>query len=224
MVTVQEVLDAVVRGIEQSGRLPDETSYLTREADAEGVDAAVTLPAVVVQEVSTVRDESRVTDLVGYITDNEGSDIGRIWQATYDLEIQIDIHTASGATPPRDLDTLIPRVKRALQRYDSQMRDDVFPAEDGGSVGAIREFTLGESHPENDLTLNHSLMRQRLSAFMVFVDRVNEVEEYGAWPTIKGVVTPRDGDFVGLSDDYTMEFHPPLDTEEEPEFNVETTA
>lgn len=228
MVTVQTVLDAIARGVKQSGRLPESTSYLTREADPQGVDAGVPLPAVVIQEVSTVRDETRSTDLVGYITDNEGSEIGRIWQATYDMEIQIDIHTAAGAGPPKDIETLEIDVKRALQRYDSQMRADFFPDGDGGSESAIRQFTFGESHPENRLTDTPSLMRQRMSAFVTFVDRVDEVEEFGALPTIKNVITPRDGDFVGsLSDEYTMEFHPTLDSEfddREPEFSVEETA
>lgn len=228
MVTVQTVLDAISRGIEQSGRLPESTSYLTREPDPQGVDAGVTLPAVVIQEVSTVRDETRSTDLVGYITDNEGSEVGRIWQATYDMEIQVDVHTAASANPPKDIETLETSVKRALQRYDSQMRADFFPDGEGGSERAIRQFTFGESHPANRLTDSPSLMRQRMSAFVVFVDRVDEVEEFGALPTIKNVITPRDGDFVGsLSDDYTMEFHPTLDTaieDREPEFSVEETG
>lgn len=227
MVTVQTVLDAIIRGIEQSGRLPDSTSFLTREPDPQGVDAGVTLPAVVVQEVSTVRDESRVTDLVGYVTDDEGSEVGRIWQASYDMEVQVDIHTAAGASEPKDLETLETQVKRALQRYDKQMRADFFPDGEGGTEGAIREFTFGESHPENQLTASPSLMRQRMSAFVVFVDRVNEVEEFGPLPAIKDVITPRDGDFVGsISEDYTMEFHPPLDAsfeEREPEFSVTET-
>lgn len=225
MVTAQNVLDAIVRGIEQSGRLPADVSYLSQEPDPRGTSSWIMVPAVVVQEVSTVRDDSRVTDLVGYITDDEGSQIGRIWQASYEMEVQIDVHTAAGADPPKDVETLERRVQRALQRYDSQMRQDSFPDGEGGFEGGIREFTLGESHPENDLTQAPSLMRQRLSAFVSFVDRLNEVEEYGPLPTIKRAITPRDGDFVGsISDDYDIEFHPDMEAaDREPEFSVTET-
>lgn len=213
MVTSQDTLEAISRAIRRSGRLPTDTSYIVGEPDPQGTDAAVTLPAVVVQEVVTLRDENRSTDLVDYVTDDAGRRIGRIWQANYDMDVQIDIHTIAGASEARSISTLEQQVRRALQRYDSQLRGESFPDEDGTDIGGIREFALGDSTPENDLTRTPSLLRQRFSASVGFVDRLNEVEEFGPIPTIETVLTPRDGDFVGdISEDYELEFQPPLDT------------
>lgn len=213
MVTAQTTLEAISRAIRRSGRLPKDTSYIVGEPDPQGTDAAVTLPAVVVDEVVTLRDEARSTDLVGYVTDDAGRRIGRIWQASYDMDVQIDIHTVSGAGEARSLRTLKKKVKTALKRYDSQFRGESFPDENGNDIGEIREFTLSDSRPENDLTRTQSLMRQRYSATVGFVDRLNEVEEFGPLPTIDTVITPRDGDFVGnISEDYEIEYQPPVDT------------
>lgn len=213
MVTSQTVLEAISRGIRDSGRLPKDTSYIVGEPDPQGKDAAVSLPAIVVDKVVTLRDQSQTTDLVGYVTDDAGRRIGRIWQAGYDMDVQIDIHTVSGAGEARSLPTLTRNVRRALQRFDSQVRDESFPDENGAAISAIREFTLGESRPENDLTRAPSLLRERYSASVSFVDRLNEVEEFGPLPTIERVITPKDGDFVGnISEDYELEFQPPVDT------------
>lgn len=215
MVTSRTVLNAIARAIKRSRRLPKGTNYIVGEPDLQGTDSYIELPAIVVGEVATIRDDSHTTDLVGYETDDTGSRIGRIWQASYEMETQIDIYTAAGASAKNSLERLEPGTRRALQRYDSQLRADFLPDENGNDIGAIRELTIGESRPENDLTMSPSLLRQRFSVNVSYVDRLNEVEEFGEIPTIKSVLTPKAGDFVGdISQDYELEYHPPLDTAE----------
>lgn len=205
MARVDEVLAAVRRGIEQSDRMPAGTSYLERQADREGTDAAVTLPAIILTEVATSRDQNRSTDLVGLVRDEDGSVIGRIFEIGFEMQLQIDVTVAAGTEP--SVEELTQRVQRALQQYDSQLRADPLPDGEGGSVGDIRQFTLQQAQPDDDFSKTPSLRRQRLEAFVTFRDRLNEVDEYGPLEPIKTVRTPRDGDYEGgLSEDYEIEY------------------
>lgn len=207
MVRVDGVLAGIRRGIEQSNRMPSDTSYRERTIDAEGVDSDATLPNVTITEISTVQDESRSTGLVGYVRDDAGDIIGRIFEAGFDMEVQIDVHVAAGDTP--GIKELQNRVRLALWQYDSRFRSDLFPDGAGGGIGDIRNFQLGQSVPADDLTQTPSMRRQRLEASIVFVERLNEVDEYGPLEPIKEVRTPRDGDYVGdISEDYDIEYHP----------------
>lgn len=207
MVRVDEVLAAIRRGIEQSGRMPTNTSYRERQFDVEGVDAGVTLPAVLLTEVTTTRDQNRSTDLVGVVRDTDTNQvIGRIFEVGFEMVVQIDVYVVSGQTP--DVSELAHRVRRALQQYDSQLRADLFPDGAGGTVGEIQHFTLEQGQPIDDLSQTPSLRRQRLSASVMFTDRLNEVDEYGPTELIHEVRTPRDGDYAGgLSDDYELVYY-----------------
>lgn len=208
MVTPIEIVEAVERGIQQSGRLPAEMSYLTRTPDTQGVDSWVTYPAVVITQVSVQRDEDRSTDLVGYHTNAQNQRIGRIWDMTFEMEIQVDLYVAAGSS--HNVDDLSDRLDRALWRYDSQMRDDLLPAADGSGMSEVWNFTLGQRRTADNLSKSPSERRNIKSVYLGFTIRVDEVEEYGPLPTVSEVITADWDDYQGgLGGDEELQFHPP---------------
>lgn len=207
MVRAHEVIEGVRRGIENSGRLPSGTSYLTREPDPEGTDASVTLPAVVLNSITVSRDEQRSTDLVGYHENDQGQRIGRIFDMSFTQEIQVDLYVAAGSS--YDTADLATRLDLALGRYDSQLRNDLLPDGNGGGMGSVTEIIMGDRRPADDLTQTPSLRRQRKTVYTNFIERVDEVEEYGPLPTISEVITPSPEDYVGDLGDYELEYQPP---------------
>lgn len=212
MARVDTVLNSIRRGIETGSMVPDETDYRVRRVDSEGADTGMTLPNVVIDEVTTTRDDNRSTDLVGVVRDEQtGQVVGRIFEIGFLMDVQIEANVVEGSSHP--IGEFAHQVRRALQRYDSQLRDDLFPDGEGGTIGEIQNFTISQSSPQDDLSKTHTLRTERFSAEVRFSDRLNEVDEYGPLEPIKEVRTPRDGDYAGgLSDDYYMEYHAPDDT------------
>lgn len=207
MVRVPEVLNGIQRGLEQSSHVPAGMTYYTRTIDEEGMDAGGTLPDILISEVSTIEDTDRSTRLVGHVRDADGSIIGRIFETGFDMEVQITLSVPYGDSP--DVHDLRKSIDTALKQYDTGYRSDLFPDGSGGGIGDIREFTVDRTTPEDDLTSTPSLHGQIFEASVIFVDRLNEVDEFGPLEPIKEVRTPRDGDYEGqLSDDYYIEYHP----------------
>lgn len=208
MVRPQEIAEAVRRGIENSGRLPAEMSYLTRTPDTQGEDAHITYPACVITQVSVTRDEDRSTDLVGYHRNAQGQAIGRIFDMTFQQELQVDVYTAAGSS--WNVNDLMDSVERALWRYDSQLRHDLLPAEDGSGISEVWSFTLGQRRPADNLAKSPSERRIMKSVFTGFTIRVDEVEEYGPLPTISEIITADWDDYEGLpGDGDELEYYPP---------------
>lgn len=208
MVRLDEVLAGINRGLKQSGRLPSSTTYEERTLDMDGTASPDTTPFITVSEVTTIEDNNRSTNLVGYVRNDEGQIIGRIFQTGFETEAQIDVGVAAGGGI--DIGDLRNEVRLVLLQYDDQFRGDPFPSGDGDGIGDVRVFSLTQSQPADDLSVDPGLRRQRLSANIIFVDRVNEVDQWGPIEPIKQVRTPRDGDYAGgLSDEYSVEYHAP---------------
>lgn len=215
MVDPSTAVAAVSQGIEASGRFPDYATFLTRTGDQQGVDANVTPPVIVTNEISTTRNERNSTDLVGYATDDAGARIGRIWEVTYRMRLEVDIFTAAGDSR-HDIADLGADLKQALYRYDAQTRGDLLPdpttpVESDETEAEITELTVSDGEPADDLTASPSIRRRRQTVHTRFVDRLNEADEYGPRATVEEVITAGDGDYVALLDDddtIDLEYHP----------------
>lgn len=201
--TPQEVLDALVRGLEQSAAFSGGT-YASQELDPQVINR-LDQPLVELQPIASVRADQWNTDFVDHATDDQGNHIGRIYEATFDADIQIDIWVASG-DDQFDATVLGGQLKRALYRYDSQMVGDPLPDGNGGAVGDIETVGVGNGRRQDDLA-GPGVRRWRQDLSVEFVERVNTAQEYEAEDYIATVDSPSDGDLTG-GVDVAIEYDP----------------
>jgi len=192
--TPQDVLDAIVRTLEQSSVF-SAGGYSTEELDLEGTNNRLPQPFVSLQPTSTVRADQWNTDRVGYTTDDQGNRTGEIYEATFDpMDVQADIWVAAGNTQ-LDATALGGDFKRALYRHDSQGPGEPFPDGDGGTADDIEQFLVGEGRRQDDLA-GPGVCRWRHDLTVAFTMRVTTDAEY-----VEVVETPTSGTATGDSGD-----------------------
>jgi len=165
MVRPDQVLQSIAHAIDSSGRLPDATSYATFEIDDDGGQANVRPPVVEVTNTGTVRSRPHNTDVVRFATDDRGNQIGRIYHALFEMDVEIDVWTAEG--DGYNPESMGEQVRRALYRYDDTQRGDPLPdpdpdsdPNDQESVGPIDYFVVDDGSVANDLTMTPALERR----------------------------------------------------------------
>jgi hypothetical protein len=102
MVRVKELIEAVLNVLKQSGQLPSETNFIGVEPDMD--TQPIKLPLV---EVSSQRQEEvqeTNTSFVGFRTDDDGNQIGKVFQSLYYETLEISVYTAQGSKfDPKEL-------------------------------------------------------------------------------------------------------------------------
>lgn len=149
MVSPRESMEAVARAVAQSGNLPSELSLLLQEADESNDDADVDLPLLEIrpQTVDFVRIDN--TDFVGFTTDADGNQTGRIYFSEYEMGIELNLWTTEG--DGYDPDDLGRRLRDALYQYSSYGPASEFTDESGNPLEAITYFHLDEGERDDGL-------------------------------------------------------------------------
>jgi hypothetical protein len=190
----------VVRAIEQSQAF-DPNDIITDEFDPEGRNNRLQTPFVVVLPIGTVRDRSFNTDRVGFVTDQQGTREGEIFEAVFEIDIQIDIYLAAG--DDRNVTTLGGRLRRALFTHDSSGIDAPFPDDGTNIVADIRDFDSGTGQRADDLS-GPGIRRWRHESAMRYVSRVKVTDDVVPFETI---ATPTDPDLQAVdTDDVAFEY------------------
>lgn len=207
MVRPDTVLNGVKEAIKISDRLPRSTTYSIYEVDQDGNQANLKPPIVELTTTDVPRSSVHNTDLVDYATDEQGNEIGRIYNAKFEMPFQIDVWCAEGHThDPYDLGS---RVRRALYQYDDQQRGDPLPDPDDSSVplDGVEKFMLNDGGVRNDLSMTPALRRWRQQGEVWFHETVNTAAEYGAEPYVATVLTPSasDAEVDGTASDATVD-------------------
>lgn len=183
-----KVLDAIARALQDSGRLPTEMSYLTREADVSGQDANIDLPLTEIQVVSNIRANRHNTDFVDWSTNASGEHIGKIFEAVFGMRVQIDIWTVPGGG--YDPHALGHDARLCLYEYDAAQRGVSFLDEGGNPIEDIKYFVLGDGEPVPDFASDYTVRRWRMDAHVEFVEVVDTASEYVEEYPIKTADTP----------------------------------
>lgn len=204
MVRPDTTLESVVTALRESERLPDATTYSIYEVDSDGGQSNLRPPIVEITTVDVVRSNAHNTQQIGFATDNAGNHIGRIYEAEFEMPVEIDVWTAEGGQyDPHEIGE---SVRYALYQYDAQQRGDPLPDPDDPSTaldGVVR-FTMNDGGVRNDLSMTPALRRWRQTGEVWFTETVNTAEEYGAEDYVANVVTPSGDDATG--DGETIEF------------------
>jgi hypothetical protein len=144
-------------------------------------------------------------------TDDNGNEIGRIYEARFEMPVQFDVWTRGG--DQYDPNDIAESVRFALYRYDNQQRGDPLPDPESPTqpLSGITRFTLSDTSPQNDLSMTPALRRWRQTGEVWFTERVNTAVEYGPQPYVANVVAPSDGNMA--SDGTYIEFDATAGTE-----------
>lgn len=196
MTSLQSVLDGVGAAMENA--VPDLTTALTREADP--TDNAVEWPHGEILIVSNVRSDPYNTDLVGYATDANGNQIGRVYDALFDIELQLNIWIAV-PSDTWDIQNLGRQLRRGLYKYDNnRVSPDPLPDGAGGTLSQVSQFTVdggGELPVEEE---NPPLRGHQLTVSLRFSDRIDTSAEYGEMDFVETVDGPSDGELSSGTD------------------------
>jgi len=167
--TPEEALETIGRALQQSNEFSGGT-YLNHLADWEHGDAGLQQPVVEVQPVGRIRSDAHDTDFVGYTTDTNGNPTGRIFQADWEMEVQLDIYVAGG-NPNLDETQLGHDLETALLPFDSKRQLKQFPDGNGGTADDIYYFSVGDGRPEPDLGGEMAARRWRQDLMLHFYDQ-----------------------------------------------------
>lgn len=162
MVNQRETIEIIGRTLKESPKIPDQMSYLLREADPEGADANVSVPLIEIQNIDTTRDDPTNSNFVDYLTNDAGEQVGYVYQTTWEMSLEIDIWTADGSD--NDVDEFAAQMREVLYAYDTRGHDKQFRDENGEPVSDIWGFALQDGQRNDSLVETPSVRRWRQNA------------------------------------------------------------
>lgn len=155
MVRPDEIVNAVIRSFEESGRLPDRTSYMDHQPSIN--TEPVKLPVVEVSPQTQIRVDEMNSDLVGYKEDDSGNRVGRIYQSLYELDLNIAVWTAQDSK--YDARELGRGVRDTLYEHDTKSEAADLYFEDGEPIDELWQFRVVQGEHTDDLTTSPPLRR-----------------------------------------------------------------
>lgn len=172
MATPTEILELVRDALKASGNLPSSTTYIVQEHDGDGVEGNVRLPVVQVTPVTNVSLNEFNTDLAGYVTDDAGNQVGRIYHAEYQMTVQIDVITVDGRTSEdEDIRNLSTALRDALYSYDSAGPSRQL-------AESIWKFTLADGERVDDTATTPTMRRWRQDVDLWTHEEFDTTEDY----------------------------------------------
>lgn len=150
-------METIATAVAKSGELPSEMSLLLQEADSASDDADVDLPLLEVTPMDVDNVVVSNTDLVGYVTDDDGNRTGRIYYSEYEMTIQLDIWTTKddGYNP----DDLGASLRRALYPYSSYGPQQKFLDDNNNPIDQITYFRLVSGQRTDELIQTPTVRR-----------------------------------------------------------------
>ena len=156
MVRPKELVEAVLYTLQQSDRLPEAVNFVGYEPDIDS--ESIKLPLIEVSMATQLEVSDMNTDFVGFREDDEGREIGRIYESLYTQELNIAVWTAQGSRySPRDLGDI---VRDELYAHSTSGPDQplVHP-EDDRPVDEVWRFWITEGAHTDDLGTSPTLRR-----------------------------------------------------------------
>lgn len=189
MARPEHVLESLAQAMEDG--VPSLTTALTREADS--TDNTVAWPHGDITVVSNIRADQWNTDFVGFATDGNGNNIGRLIDAKFDAEMQLNVWIAA-PSDDWDVQTLGGTLARYFRRFDENRPDpDPLPGPAGSDIEKLRITDDGDLPTEDE---NPPIRGYSVTVELRFTDRIDTSEEYGESDYVATIDTPTTGDLT----------------------------
>ena len=95
MVRVQEIIDAFLYAFQTSEKIPDDITYVGYMPDID--TEALKLPILHIEILDRNEIGRMNTDFVAYYKDDNGNDIGKVYQSVFETTLQMSVWTAQGS-------------------------------------------------------------------------------------------------------------------------------
>lgn len=155
MVRPKELIQAVLYTLQKSSALPESTNFVGYEPDIDS--EPIKLPLVEVSSGSKITVDESNTEFVGFRTDVDGNDIGRIYETLYTQDLEVSVWTAHESRfSPRDISDTV--------------KTELFAHVTSGPDVPLR-------HPDDDRTLDEVWGFQMLEA--------ERTDDLGTSPTLR---------------------------------------
>lgn len=163
MVHADTILESLVTACKSSNILPAAVTYSTIVLDSGGDHSNVTPPTIEFTVARISKDQSRNTERVGSEFDQNGIEIGYIFEEWFDLRVTAEITTVSGTKyTHRELSQ---QLRTTLYQYDSHGMEFPLPDPDAtdAPLAGIDWLFLDAIEPDTDFALSPSVRTQELS-------------------------------------------------------------
>lgn len=155
MVRPQELIDAILFTLQQADRLPSGTNFVGYEPDTSS--ESIKLPLVEVSTGPMTRDNLTNTELVGFVEDHDGQQIGRRYVSNYRLMLDVSVWTAHGSKySARDLGNI---VRDALYAHDTSGPNEPLRHPDNSTIDEVWHVNLQDASQTDDLGTSPTLRR-----------------------------------------------------------------
>lgn len=156
MVRPQGIIDGVLYALQRSDNLPDNTNFVgyTPDIDSE----AIKLPLIEVSPGPQEKISVSNSEFVRFRTDSDGNDIGKVYEACYNIEITVAAWTAQGSKySPREMGNI---VRDELYRYETAgPNQKLLDPEDDSTIDEVWNFAMQQGEQTDDLNTSPTLRR-----------------------------------------------------------------
>mgnify|MGYP006914287602 FL=1 len=187
MVRVQDIIDAFLYAFQTSNRVPDDLTYVGYMPDIN--TEAIKLPILHIEIISRTEIGALNTDFVEYYTDENGNDIGKIFESMFDVTLEISVWTAEGSRhDPREIGNY---VRDEIYTYTKKGPQKQLVSPTGETLDEVWHVRLDEANHTDDMGTSPVLRRWQQNVYVRASEQfIQNVEK----PHIKSVVVANSSD------------------------------
>jgi hypothetical protein len=181
MVRPNEIVEALLYSLKQSDAIPDEANYIGYEPDINS--ESIKLPLVQITMLDKIDANEINSEFVGFRTDDDGNQIGRIYETLYNQQYDVSVWTAHDSQySARGLGDA---VRDSLYEHTTGGPNEplIYP-DDGSEITDVWRMNLIDAQHTNDLSTSPTLRRWtetvRVSASERYITDAEEAPLSGA--------------------------------------------
>jgi hypothetical protein len=174
MVRVQEIIDAFLYAFQTSEKIPDDITYVGYMPDID--TEALKLPILHIEILDRNEIGRMNTDFVAYYKDDNGNDIGKVYQSVFETTLQMSVWTAQGSRhDPRKIGD---RVRDEIYTYTKKGPGKTLTTSRGETLDEVWHVVLETANHTDDMGTSPVLRRWqqnvRVRASEQFIENVEK--------------------------------------------------
>jgi PAS domain-containing protein len=156
MARLQDVIDAIIFSLKDSGELPEEATFIGFEPDND--TQPIKLPIIQVDPEGEITDANLAnTQFVGFSKDDDGNNVGRIFERLSEIPIRLSVLTAQGSK--FDEREISDTARTVLFKHETAGPFEPLKKEDGTTLDEVWRFDIDESTQTDNLGTSPPLRR-----------------------------------------------------------------
>jgi len=155
MVRPKELIESIIYILKDAPDLPSSINFVGYEPDIDS--ESIKLPLIEVSLETQIEINEANTEFVSFKTDDEGNQIGRVYESLYTQDIHVSIWTAQGSKySPRELNNV---VRDTLYKHTTTGPNEPLVHPELGCLDEVWRVKLIEGSHTDDLGTSPTLRR-----------------------------------------------------------------